>query len=207
MSPVHRLSQMGSMTTNKIDYPSMLAGYGDFGAMTRIQYTSLGSNGTIVFSNIPTTFQDLMLVVYARGTNTTNGFGTANYLGLYLNNDTSTIYSTTSLRGNGTAASSTRFTGQVYTTAGVVPNANATTSIFGAVIYHILNYTNTSTFKTVLARSACDLNGSGQTWLDVNLYRSTNAITQMNIYDPAVSGNALLAGSTAALYGVRASAS
>ena len=198
---------MGSVTTNKIDYPSMLAGYGDFGAMQRIDWASLGSNGTIAFTNIPTTFQDLMLVVYGRGTNTTNGFGTANYLGLYFNGDTSAIYSVTSLRGNGSSASSNRFTSQAYTTAGVVPNANATTSIFGSVIYHILNYANTSTFKTVLARSACDLNGSGQVWFDVNLYRSTNAITQMNIYDPAISGNALLAGTTAALYGVKASAS
>lgn len=207
MSPVHRLSQMGSMTTNKIDYPSMLAGYGDFGAMQRIASTTLGSNGTITFSNIPNTFQDLMLVVYARGTNTTNSFGASNYIGMYFNNDTSTIYSVTSLRGDGSTASSTRFTGLVNCTSGAIPNANATASIFGSVIFHILNYSNTSTFKTVLTRSASDLNGSGNTWLDTVLYRSTNAITQMNIYDPAISGNALLAGTRASLYGVRASAS
>lgn len=206
MSPVHRLSQMGSMTTNKIDYPSMLAGYGDFGALQRIQSSTLTSDGTISFSNIPQTFQDLFISIYGRGTGTTNSFGTATFFGSYANGDASSC-SYTSLRGDGSSASSTRATGQAYFVAGALPNANATSNIFGSATMHILNYTNTSTFKTILTRSAFDMNGSGGSWITVTLYSKTPAITSLLFYDPTIAGNALRAGTQISLYGVRASAS
>lgn len=146
-----------------------------------------------------------MIVAYVRGTNTSNGFGASNYLGCYANGDASSC-SVTYLRGDGSSATSTRLTSPGHFASGVIPNANATSGIFGSVVMHIPNYTNASTFKTILGRSACDLNGSGQTWLNVTLYSKTPAITSLTIYDPAVAGNAFVSGSTIALYGVKASA-
>jgi hypothetical protein len=192
---------MGSLTTTKTDYPSMLAGYGDFGALQRIAYfTSASSFANYTFSNIPQTFQDLRVVLYARDTNTTAGA-----LGLYfgVNGDTAgTSNSITALIGNGSSATSGRSTNQSTAVVGTIPSANSTSGIFGAFTMEILNYTNTTTFKTFLSRSAADLNGSGETRLTVSLWRSTNAITSM-IFG---ANTAFAAGTTIALYGVRASA-
>jgi hypothetical protein len=177
-----------------------------YGAMVPIQsYTASGSD-FCSFLNIPQIYQDLMVVISARGTNTSNGFGTAQYLGTYANGDASSC-SATFLRGDGASATSTRLTSQSQFAAGVLPNANATSGVFGLVTMHILNYTNTTTFKTILTRSAFDMNGSGGTWLTATLYSKTPAITSLTIYDPSVGNNAFATGSTATLYGIRAVAS
>lgn len=206
MSPVHKLSAMGSLTTNKTDYPSMLAGYGDFGAMQRIGWSLATSTvNTFSFSNIPQNFQDLMLVVYARG----DAAGSNNSgISVYLNGASTTAnYSATRLLGNGSVAVSGRSTtsGPTFglTPADVVlPSSGNTSGIFGTAIYHILNYANTSTFKTALIRTAGDANGSGTTSLSASLWGVTSAITSFAV---ATNGN-WVTGSSAALYGVRASA-
>lgn len=172
------------------------------GAVVPIAYTSLSADGMISFSNIPQTYQDLMIVIYGRLTSSTNSFSTAGFFGSYANGD-ATSCSYTSLRGDGSSATSTRQTGQVYFVAGALPNANATANIFGATEMHILNYTNTSTFKTILTRSSFDMNGSGGTWLTASLYSKTPAITSLIFYDPYIAGNALKTGTTIALYGIR----
>ena len=197
------------MTTNKIDYPSMLAGYGDFGALQRINYAALsGSTSDVQFNNIPQTFQDLMLVMYVRGAKsaTTCSFGGyigtgANGSGLLQTNENSI----TSLYGDGASALSTRTSNatQLNITGGI-PAASATSGIFGVCIVHFLNYANTSTFKTVLIRTATDRNGAGNTNLQVGLVRTTSAIQTVG-FATYGDGN-LVSGSTFALYGVRSSA-
>lgn len=200
MSPVHKLSQIGSLTGNKIDYPSMLAGYGDFGALQRIRYGALSSAG-IDITNVPATYQDLFLVLQLRSTaavTTTSSI-------LYFNGDASaTNYSRTTLQGDGSSASSSRDVNysQLYFADGT-PGANSTANIFSVVTINILNYANTSTFKAVLMRTAADLNGSGITNLVAGLWRSTSAINRLSA--GAVSGS-YATGSTFALYGVKASA-
>ena len=192
---------MGSVTTNKIDYPSMLAGYGDFGALQRIGfYTSASTFGTYTFTNIPQTFQDLRIVMFARDTNT-GGAIAGNYMG--FNGDVSaTNYSVTTLSGNGSSASSSRNTNAGTFVAGVMPTASATSGVYAGQVIDILNYANTSTFKTMISRSAADVNGSGETRMTVGLWRNTAAVT--SIIFGANSGYA--GGSSFALYGVKASA-
>lgn len=203
MSPVHKLSQIGSLTGNKIDYPSMLAGYGDFGALQRIGYVAFNNNIT-TFSNIPQTFQDLRIVVYGRS----NFSGTTDTTAIFFNGVTSgTLYSQTRLYGNGSSAISDRLTNQdVIADATMIPGATSTSGLFGVVTVDILNYRSTSTFKTFIVRGACDMNGSGRTDLAVGLFRSTNAITSITGPYAYQLPQQYAAGSTAALYGVRASA-
>jgi hypothetical protein len=205
--PVYELSAAGGPKTSRINYPTMNANNGlQFGAMVPIaSYTASGSD-FCQFLNIPQIYQDLMVVIYGRTANTSNGFGTAQLFGAYANGDASSC-SATSLRGDGSSATSTRVTGQPQFSAGALPNGNATSGIFGSATMHILNYTNTTTFKTILTRSAFDMNGSGGTWLTASLYSKTPAITSLTIYDPAIAGNAFAAGSTATLYGIRTVAS
>ena len=202
MSPVHRLSTMGSFGTNKIDYPSMLASYGDYGALQRItsQILASDSSGSVALTNIPATYQDLMLVIYGRDTSA----NTSITGGIYLNTISTSNWSSTQMRGDGSSATSGRTTTSSPTYGGgfVVPAASATANIFGSVVIHILNYASTTVNKTVLARSAADLNGSGLVELRASLWASTAAVNRIDI---ASSAN-WRAGTYFGLYGVKASA-
>lgn len=197
---VYELSGAGSVKTGRTLYTSMNAG-NMYGAMVPIaSATATGSSNSLSFSNIPSTFQDLTLVLNARSTNAS----TTTQAIMFFNGDVaSSNYSATWLNGNGSSASSGRDTNfaQLYCVDGM-PAASATSGIFSSTTFQILNYTSTSTFKTVLIRQAADLNGSGLTRLTVGLWRATPAaITTLGIN--TVSGN-YATGSTATLYGIRA---
>lgn len=197
---VKKLSNIGGIGSIKTTYPNMLTNYGDFGAMQRIQYGALNGN-SIDITDIPSTYQDLFLVLYVRSTaavTTTQSI-------IYFNGDAgSSNYARTVLQGNGSSASSFRETNyaQLYFLDGV-PGASATSGIYLSSAINILNYKNTSTFKTLLIRNAADMNGSGLTSIGAGLWRSTAAINRIQI--GPVSGS-FANGSTFALYGIKASA-
>jgi hypothetical protein len=82
-----------------------------------------------------------------------------------------------------------------------VPAASSTANIYGSFEAHILNYTNATTYKTAIVRQGFDLNGSGGTSLTVGMKNTTAAVTMVEI---GGGNNAISAGSTATLYGIRA---
>ena len=153
---------------------------------TPIATTTLGSAGTITFSSIPSTYTDLILVI--SGTAASNSD-----LDIRFNSDTGTNYSYTTLYGDGTTAGSSRnssinymrmdYYGYVGTTAGQI------------TIIHIMNYANTTTYKTALSRASNANNGVAA---NVGLWRSTSAINSVSTV------TTLATGSTATLYGVKA---
>jgi hypothetical protein len=160
--------------------------------------TGNNSATSFAFNSIPQGYQDLMLVIYQRDFNGGNSsYGNSS---IQFNSVGGTSYSTTTLYANGSSAFSGRVTNNsyVYGTYGV--GSSATSGVYASNVLHILNYANTSTFKTVIQRGAIDLNGSGETELVVNLFRSTNAITSLTVF--AYSG-APTSASTYTLYGVR----
>lgn len=201
MSPVYRFSNAGGLTSEQ-RYTLMSTGLGDFGALQRIAfYNNNGSAFTnFTFTNIPQTFQDLVAVVYSRDTVSAT---TGAIFGAFNGDASATSYSNTWLTGNGASASSSRQTNQPTARFGLQAGATATSGIFATTTIHILNYANTSTFKAVLARYAVDLNGSGETGLTVNTWRNTAGINAFVIG----SSVGFAAGTSFALYGVRASAS
>lgn len=174
----------------------MLAGYGDFGAMQRIAYAA-GAFGS--FLNIPQTFQDLMIVCFQRGVYN----NTLEYTGLFFNNEGAGNYSSTYILGNGSSASSSRWTNMGYTSQNIIAAAQNTAGVYSSLTYHILNYKNTSTFKTVISRVANDQNGAGTVSHTVSLWRNTAAISRIDI---AMANFENASNSTFALYGVKASA-
>lgn len=184
-------------------YHNFLTNYGDFGAMQRIGYVALNNN-IPTFSNIPQTFQDLRIVIFGRS----NYSATTDTTAIFFNGVTSgTLYSQTRLLGNGSSAISDRLTNQdVIADLTMIPAATSTSGLFGVVTVDILNYRSTSAFKTFIARGASDMNGSGRTELTVGLFRSTNAITSITGPYAYQLPQQYSAGSTAALYGVKASA-
>ena len=157
---------------------------------TPIATTTLGSAASsVTFSSISGSYTDIRLVANIKGS-------TTSYPTIRLNGDTGSNYSDTELNGNGTSAASGRNsnTSVMYFTRSAV----WTSSDFSFnVLSDFMNYSNTTTYKTVLSRA----NAAGSS-VDavVSLWRSTSAITQIVI--SAASGT-MDVGSTFTLYGVK----
>jgi len=153
-----------------------------------IATTTLGSAAsTITFSSIPATYTDLRLVFA--------GFNGSD-LKLRFNSDTGANYSQTVLAGDGASASS-------YTNTSIFLNSSGTTGTSSQPVLYtadIFSYTG-STFKTVLSDEQFDKNGSGSITKNVGLWRSTSAITAIDIV--ASTSSTIYAGTTATLYGIK----
>jgi hypothetical protein len=198
---VYELSGAGSIKTGRTLYTSMNAN-NQFGAVVPIASQTLTTAGDVYFTNIPQTFQDLFVTVYGRSNQTLPSGG---YFGGFNGNyGSNTNYSWTSLIGNTSAFSSTRNTNEAGLWGdGSIPALSSGAGIFGSMNMHILNYRNTSTFKTYLMRCAADLNGTGATTLSAGLWRQTAAINTIYL-TPSIS---FTTGSTITLYGIRAASS
>jgi hypothetical protein len=174
------------------------------GAMVPLAHTILTANsGSVNFGSIPQIYQDLFLTASVRsdGNFTSGGFSA------YINGSGTTGSSSTILAGNGSSAFSNRATTSspvfgISFAQNIIPAATSTRGVFGTVHCHILDYTNTSKFKTSLLKAAADLNGSGNFMLAANLWANTNAVTDLNIQ---TNGNCV-SGSTFTLYGIKAGA-
>jgi hypothetical protein len=156
----------------------------------KIATTTLGTTAaSVTFSSIAGTYTDLVLVM--SGTASSGAPSTL----LQFNSDTASNYSYTYLTGNGTAASSGRGSSQTSITvsyngaAGSSPNSN---------IVQIMNYSNTTTNKSVVSRANQTAFGTDAI---VGLWRSTAAITSMTM---TTSSSTYASGSTFTLYGIKA---
>ena len=161
---------------------------------TPIATTTLGSGTSdVAFTSIPSTYTDLIVVVSGAGTTS----ATDVLIQTYLNNIFSG-YSTTWLRGDGSSATSSRQTATSGAYVGYIPAATAAAGSIGNIIINYQNYSNTTTYKTILSRS----NAAGtKVQASVALSSSTSAITQINVATFGV-GN-FISGSTFTLYGVK----
>ena len=153
--------------------------------------TLCSSVASYTFSSIPSTYTDLILVAWIAPT---LGTGTS-IMAVKLNSDT-TNYSGTGLLGTGTAVQSSRYTGLSGLPIAGYNNGSGTGNI--NIICHFQNYSNTTTYKTMIARAD---NASFQTEASVGLWRKTpEAINSIQIYN--YGGVNLTAGSTFTLYGI-----
>jgi hypothetical protein len=173
------------------------------GALVPIAYRSLTSAAFIDIINIPQTYQDLRIVLYARSSNSS---GSGDTLRLYVDQGSgfqySNIYSSTHLKGDGSTASSFRQSNNnAVESVNAIPTTSQTSGIFAAFTFDILNYRG-STNKTFLYRTASDWNGSGQTVESIALVRNTAAITGFQ-FATSIGGNHFAAGTTVAIYGIR----
>jgi hypothetical protein len=159
----------------------------------KIATTTLGSaTASNTFSSISGAYTDLVLIASLRGT-----AGAA--IKVQFNGDTGTNYSSTRLVGTGVAAESSRNTSVssiIYGNNGIPTAANE----FAAVIMNIQNYSNTTTYKTMLSRFNNANTTLGSTDAIVGLWRNTAAITSVKV--EANSGN-FETGSTFTLYGIK----
>jgi len=151
--------------------------------------TLSSAQSSVTFSGIPQTYTDLVLVI-----NNIVSSGTGNDTALRFNDDTASNYSNTYMLGTGSSALSGR-NPLTYADNGYL---DANSGNPNTRIIHLMNYANTTTFKTQLTR-ASGQNG-GQVTAYVNLWRSTSAITKILIYSAFSLSYA--SGSTFNLYGV-----
>lgn len=153
-----------------------------------IATTTLGSpTSTITFSSIANTWTDLRLVLVGNIT-------AAQSTQLQVNGSTSTLYSQTTLYGDGSSAQSYRVTDSSYIELrSTWPNSQPF-----MITCDFMNYAG-STFKTMLLTHANDRNGSGIVERHVGLWRGTAAITSVAL---TASGTTWTTGTTVALYGI-----
>tara|TARA_R110000868_G_scaffold25387_1_gene98997 strand:+ start:663 stop:1148 length:486 start_codon:yes stop_codon:yes gene_type:complete len=149
-----------------------------------IATTTLGTaTNSYTFSSIPSTYTDLVLIVYTKTVATDN-------LAIQVNGDTATNYSNTYMAGNGTTAISGRNTSvsQAFITG--------TGTTFGTSIINFQNYANTTTNKTFIGRGSWS---DYQARASAALWRSTSAISSITVLS---TGDNFQTGSTFTLYGI-----
>lgn len=157
---------------------------------TPIASITLGAAASsVTFSSIPGTYTDLILIISAAGTVTNDPI-------IRVNNDSGSNYSYTTLTGNGSTASSARATNQTGASMNYF-GSDSTTLGDNARVINFMNYSNTTTNKTIMARGGRG-NTDGLAFM-VNLWRSTSAITSISCIPGSGS---YISGSTFNLYGI-----
>lgn len=200
---ITRFSKSGNILGKpQSGFNNFLADYGDFGAMQRIGYVNIATNGAgVAFSNIPQTYQDLFLVVKAGGYSSGSNAYPYDLTLSYNGDGTTTNYSFTRLTGNGTSATSDR--GTQYNILGkYAGNTGTTGNYYSTAVIHIMNYASTTTYKPAISRWTNDQgtnDTNGQVGLCATTWKTTAAISSIQ-----VAGIGLI-GSTAELFGIKAS--
>lgn len=169
---------------------------GNLSSYESIATVTVGGAGsaTISFTSIPSTYKHLQIRGIAKETGTAGGF---NNMNLYFNTDNAgTSYAIHSVSGDGSTAfaqaTANRSKALIYN--GLSQN----TSIFAASVIDILDYSNTSKYKTLRALAGVDFNGSGRIGLTSGLWQSSVAINAITL-----EGTSFVQYSSFALYGIR----
>lgn len=161
-----------------------------------IATTTLGSDtASVTLSSISGSYTDLILIAFMRSTRS----ATDDSFYMTLNGDTAGNYSATRLLGDGSSASSARNTNTGRFTFDIMAAGSTASGTYSPNIFHFNNYSNSTTYKTVLYRGN---NANGYVIAEVGLWRSTAAITSIKI-EPYTGPN-LASGSTFTLYGILA---
>jgi hypothetical protein len=153
-----------------------------------IATTTLGSNQTTVtFSSIASTYTDIRIICSLTSSAAKRTF-------MRFNGDSGSNYGSIYMSGDGSTTSSGD---DPLSSEGNIDYASNTD--YHTICVDLMNYKNTTTYKTWLSRSG---NGTGIVFGYVGVWNSTAAINQISINSTGASG--LLTGSTFTLYGIKA---
>jgi hypothetical protein len=147
-------------------------------------YTLISSNvlassaASVTFSSIPATYTDLVVRVSARS----DRANTQDDMRITFNS-TTTNFSYTYLRGNGSTTTSSYVTADPYNWAGNIPAANATSNTFGNGELYIPSYL-ASQNKPSSAIMAMENNVTDPVFLtaNANLWSNSAAISTIYLY-------------------------
>jgi hypothetical protein len=148
-----------------------------------------GSDSDIIFSNIPATFKDLVLVF--NGKNNVTG---PDSIVIQFNSDTGSNYANIRMVGTGSSATSYADTA-AFAYIGVGTNSSNPFTI----TTQIMDYAATDKHKTLLSRCSQD---NGWVTAHAGRWASTSAITSLKVWPPTGSSWTFSTGATFSLYGV-----
>lgn len=165
---------------------------------TLISSVTVGSGGSssIAFSSIPSTYTDLCLVLSLRQDQTASNDGQIPAIQF---NGSSSNFSSRTLRGTGSAASSFSATTNILT-YGSDPS-DFTSNTFANTQVYIPNYTSSNNKSFSLDGVTENNATSAQAALQANLWSQTAAITSITL-SPFTGGGLFVQYSTAYLYGI-----
>jgi len=151
-------------------------------------YTAATNQTSIAFSSLGA-YTDIVAVFDGLSSS-----GAGNTLSMAFNSDANSAYSATRIQGNGTSATSARVT------------SDPTVAIVGSseranVIISIMNYSNSTTYKTSISRYNTMTVGDTRAGSYVQLRSSTTAITTITFSIPSAQ---IATTSTITLYGIKA---
>lgn len=147
--------------------------------------TLTGTASSIDFSSISSAYTDLVLICLIQDS------GGGSYI--RINNDSGSNYSRNILYGSGTSAAAYKDSGTT------IPSGGQSSPNFAPQIFHFMNYSNTTTYKTVLYQQNEAANFLS---VGVSMWRSTSAINRITLN--ATSANSLQIGTQVSLYGIKA---
>lgn len=198
MSPVYKLSA-NSVRNGRTVYGSMLAGNSVFvpyelpTSFESIATTTVGAGGSssITFSSIPSTYTHLQIRGWASSASTPRIY-------LRYNSDSGTNYTYHFLEGNGSGAVASAGANQTENWLFINGFIGANTP--SPFIIDILDYADTNKFKTIRSLHGGENNSAGNIALCSGLWRSTSAITSINLFP---SSSSFAQYSTFALFGIK----
>jgi len=187
-------------------YASQISGhlFAPSGAYDSIATVTVGSaTSSITFSSIPSTYTHLQI----RGITRSSSGNNYDNLIMGFNSNTSG-YSSHYLAGNGATADAYAWTSDSAIRSFYSAGGTAASNVFAAVIIDILDYANTSKYKTTRHLNGFDNNGSGTgdyakgtVELSSGLWQNTSAISTINFQ--LNGGVNFVTGSQFALFGIK----
>lgn len=169
-------------------------------AFESIASTTLGSDtASVTFSTISGTYQHLQLRIMTRSDRAANNDGIL----VQFNSNTSSIYDTHYLFGDGSTASASASTGNTaYVFQEAIPAASLNANYFGGMIIDIHDYAKTSKNTTAKTFYGFDSNNTeGKIYLASGGFRDTTAITSITLLPQ--NGTNFKSNSVFALYGIK----
>jgi hypothetical protein len=200
---IYKMSNAGGMST-VTRYTDMLAGNttwnpwepaGAYDALASVTVPS-GGAANVTFAGIPTGYKHLQLRSISRGTD-----AGSSRLEMRVNGDSGSNYAFHYIYGNGSSAFADGYANQNLILFNRITGAGSLANTFGAQVMDILDYSNTSKFKTFRAITGFDENGAGEIQFNSGLWQSTSAITSISF--TAESASSFAQHSTFALYGIK----
>jgi hypothetical protein len=167
-------------------YASQISGHlwAPSGAYDSIATTTVGAGGaaSITFSSIPQTYTHLQIRGIGKWDTTANDISGIQW---QLNGDTGSNYAYHYVRGSGSAVSATGVASQTnaLSSSSMPTNNSSYTNMFGAVVFDLLDYTNTSKNKTIRTLSGVDTNGGTYGYINFSsgLWMNTSAVTSVTV--------------------------
>jgi hypothetical protein len=185
----------GSSFTNLKKYNDFLAGNAPYdpSEYESIATVTVGAGGTslVTFSSIPSTYQHLQVRAFGKDASI---YGA---IFMSFNNDTySSNFTRHGVYGDGSSVAAFGATNAPYMNVLTTP---ASGGGFGGAVIDILDYANTNKFKTIRSLTGWDNNGSGIVGLFSGAWRSTTAVSRIDILSDSTIGQY----SSFALYGIK----